>query len=122
MDCIATVLASLWPLLAITGSLLPKPMAWGYETSKLLNGIAAWADVTTDLYVTQDPSLSTGLSLSTNVGRGPRLPQAPAPLLSTRTRSSGCCRGDPIECSSLLILVLGTAKCRGPLRAGSGRL
>src|SRR4051794_27312315 len=32
------------------------------RTSKLLNGITAEADVTTDLYVTSDPRLSTGLS------------------------------------------------------------
>src|SRR4051794_21392206 len=42
--------------------LLPEPAARGYETSKLLNGITAEADVTTDLYVTSDPRLSTGLS------------------------------------------------------------
>ena len=40
--------------------LLPKPAARGYETSKLLNWIAAEADVTTDLYVTSDPCFSTG--------------------------------------------------------------
>jgi len=34
--------------------LLPKPAAQGYETNQLLNGIAAKADVTTDLYVTSD--------------------------------------------------------------------
>jgi hypothetical protein len=31
-----------------------KPAAQGYETSQLLNGIAAKADVTTDVYVTSD--------------------------------------------------------------------
>ena len=46
--------------LAISGSLLLEPVARGYETSKLLNWIAAEADVTTDLYVTSDPCLSTG--------------------------------------------------------------
>jgi hypothetical protein len=39
---------------------LPKPAARGYETSRLLNGIAAKAHVTTDLYVTSDPCFSTG--------------------------------------------------------------
>ena len=42
--------------------LLPEPAARGYETSKLLNGIATEADVTTDLYVTSDPCFSTGFS------------------------------------------------------------
>jgi len=42
--------------------LLLEPAARGYETSKLLNGIATEADVTTDLYVTSDPRFSTGLS------------------------------------------------------------
>jgi hypothetical protein len=56
--------------LAITGSLLPAPEARGYEESKLLNEIAAGADVITDLYVTSDPCFSTGLDSSTNVGRG----------------------------------------------------
>jgi hypothetical protein len=49
---------------------LPEPAARGYETSKLLNGIAAVEDVTTDLYVTSDPCFSTGFTWSTNVGRG----------------------------------------------------
>jgi hypothetical protein len=53
----------------MTGSLLPEPAARGYEISKLLNEIAAVADVITDLYVTSDPYFSTGFSSSTNVGR-----------------------------------------------------
>jgi hypothetical protein len=46
------------------------PAARGYVTSKLLNGIAAGADVITDLYVTSDPRLTTGFMWSTNVGAG----------------------------------------------------
>jgi len=67
--------------LAITGSLLLGPAARGYESSKLLNGIAAVADVITDLYVTSDPRLTTGSS-SSNVIAGLSLPQAPAALVS----------------------------------------
>ena len=54
----------------MAGSLLLKLAARGYETSKLLNEIAAIADVITDLYVTSDPCLSTSFSSSTNVGSG----------------------------------------------------
>jgi len=62
----------LLPLLffATAGPFLPEPAARGYETGKLLNGIAAEAAVTTDLYATSDPCLSTGFSSSTNVGCG----------------------------------------------------
>jgi hypothetical protein len=56
--------------LAISDSLLLGSAAQGYETSKLLNGIAAVADVTTDLYVNLGPMLLDGLRASTNVGRG----------------------------------------------------
>jgi hypothetical protein len=52
------------------GSILLKPAARGYEVSKLLNEIAAEADVITDLYATSDPRLSTGFSSSTIVGYG----------------------------------------------------
>jgi hypothetical protein len=41
--------------------LLLLETARGYETSKLLNGIAAVADVVTDLSVTSDPTLNNGL-------------------------------------------------------------
>jgi hypothetical protein len=50
--------------------LLLEPAARGYKKSKLLNGIAAEANVTNDLYVTSDPCLSTGFSKSTNVQCG----------------------------------------------------
>lgn len=51
------------------------PFCWGLrpkvtKRSKLLNGIAAVADVTTDLYVNLGPMLLDGLLASTNVGRG----------------------------------------------------
>jgi hypothetical protein len=55
--------------LAISGSPLLGPAARGYELSKLLNGIAAVADVITDLYVTSDTRLTTGSS-SSNVIAG----------------------------------------------------
>jgi hypothetical protein len=61
--------ALLLVFLTMTGSLLPEPAARGYEISKLLNEIAAVADVITDLYVTSDPCFSTGFSSNTNVGR-----------------------------------------------------
>ncbi len=48
------------PRSAGTATLLLGSAAQGYETSKLLNGIAALADVTTDLYVTSGLCLSTG--------------------------------------------------------------
>jgi hypothetical protein len=51
-------------------SLLLKPLAQGYESSKLLNEIAAIADVITDLSVTSDPCFPPGFSSSTNVGCG----------------------------------------------------
>ena len=41
--------------------LLPEPAARGYETSKLLNGIATEVDVTTDLYANLRPTLIDGL-------------------------------------------------------------
>jgi hypothetical protein len=47
-------------LFAIDKLLLLELAAQGYEKNKLLNGIAAKADVTTDLYVTSDPCFSTG--------------------------------------------------------------
>jgi hypothetical protein len=55
----------------MTGSLLCqnlRPEVYGI--SKLLNEIAAVADVITDLYVTSDPCFPTGFSSSTNVVRG----------------------------------------------------
>ena len=57
-------------LLDHLGSPLPEPAARGYEASRLLNEIAAVADVITDLYVTSDPCFPSGFSSSTNVGRG----------------------------------------------------
>jgi hypothetical protein len=50
--------------LAISGSPLLGPAARDYQLSKRLNGIAAVADVITDLYVTSDPRLTTGSSSS----------------------------------------------------------
>lgn len=55
-----------WPFsvlfLAMWGSLPLEPAARGYEASKFLDGIAAAADVTTDLCVTSDPCFPTGFS------------------------------------------------------------
>ena len=68
-------------LCATLGLLLPEPAARGYETSKLLNGIATEADVTTDLYVNLRPTLIDGL-LRTNGDFGPELPLPPSPIVS----------------------------------------
>src|SRR5271170_6004608 len=68
-------------LISHRGSFLPERAAQGYEKCKLPNGIAAIADVTTDLYVISDPRLTTG-SECAPVSKRAGLPQAPAHQVS----------------------------------------